>query len=397
MYLGTLGDRVFCQTEPDERARRRLRLCSFACWTLLLWNTACNDEPAREPVAIDVRAESLQLAYLSPFKGTSVVTGSAANVDMARSTAVVKGENPQPTVPFGSCGATFVSPHFALTAAHCVPQMPINGVSNTFFLQEVSLGNLSAAELSSYLTITGTWKQGPGWSHATLTQGYNTVEHRQCRVTRRCSREHGHENCPLGNSGVDVDMALILCPERSSLYFAITPDILERAGIPADLFDQPGLDLNIWWFHELYNLPTEPNQPGFSTDRWEHYGLLEKGREFDNWHYLVPHQVLPLVSFQHPSGSPIKITAPSRFLEEEMEMNAPACHGTSGSGVFLSGTKVFLGPAVHNTPDADIFGRLCDRFDSNQDPQLGRSTYIRARTTADFLRNAPEVAHDLGL
>lgn len=379
-------------------------LSALACAFVVA--TGCAEEfQIDSPVEVDVNSSPLQSKYLNNmFSGVFAVTGSLVDLNQARSTAVIKTRNPKPHIPFGSCGATFVSPHFAVTAAHCVENMPLNAVSsNDFFMEEVALGNLNASELSAYQNILGTWGQGVGWSHGTLTQGYFTSRFNQCRVVRRCSHHNVNDTqnaCPLGRT---VDIALIHCPDRASTRFSLSPDIVQliEPSLPASHWDQTNQQLNIWWFHELYELPIEPGPPS-PPDRWEHYGQLAP--ENQNFHYTKWHQVIPLLSIGHPTlvngqAQLLRVIGANRTIADEMVANAPACHGTSGSGVFAHDTSVFLGPLVHPDPDGNtqLGSRLCDRFNSGQSPDLGRSSYINAKTTAAFVRGAPEVYRDLGI
>jgi hypothetical protein len=402
MHMNKLGRRVARPTTV-ERPARALSALAFA---MLVVSTGCAEElEIDSPVEVDVNASPLQSKYLNNmFSGVFMVTGSIVDTNQARATAVVKTRMPKPHIPFGSCGATFVSPHYAVTAAHCVENMALNAVSpSDLFLEEVVLGNLDASEFSAYQTITGNWGQGVGWGHGTLNQGYQTTRFNQCRVVRRCSHNTTDPNggaCPLGAT---VDIALIHCPDRASTRFAFSPDIVELIlpHLPASSWDQMNQALNIWWFHELYDLPIEPGPPS-PPDRWEHYG--QRAPENQNFHYTKWHQVIPLVSIAHPEvvnqqAQHLRVVGANGQFPNEMVSNAPACHGTSGSGVFAHDTNVFLGPLVHADPqgNSQLSDRLCDRFNSGQSASLGRSSYINARTTAAFVRGAPEVYGDLGL
>jgi len=385
----------------NKLGRRALSALAFA---LLVVSTGCAEElEIDSPIEVDVNASPLQSKYLNTmFSGVFAVTGGLGDTRQARSTAVLKARNPTPNIPFNSCGATFVSPHFAVTAAHCVQGMGLNVVSpSDLFLEEVKIGNLDASEFSAYQNITGTWGEGVGWGHGTLTQGYQTTRFNQCRVVRRCSHNANDPSgvCPFNAT---VDIALIHCPDRTGT-FAFSPDVVELIApqLPAAVWDQTNQALNVWWFHELYELPIEPGPPS-PPDRWEHYG--RRGLENQNFHYTTWHQVIPLLSFFHPvpingQPQPLRVIGANGNFPNEMVSNAPACHGTSGAGVFANDSIVFLGPVVHPDPqgNAQLGDRLCDRFNSGQSPDLGRSSYINAKTTAAFVRGAPEVYRDLGL
>jgi hypothetical protein len=200
-----------------------------------------------------------------------------------------------------------------------------------------------------------------------------------------------------------VDIALIHCPDRATGRFSLSPDVVQLIApdLPASMWDQTNQALNVWWFHELYELPIEPGPPS-PPDRWEHYG--RKAPENENFHYTKWHQVIPLISFVHPvlingQAQHLRVIGANGNFPNEMVSNAPACHGTSGGGVFAHNTNVFLGPVVHPDPqgNAQLSDRLCDRFNSGQSADLGRSSYINAKTTAAFVRGAPEVYRDLGI
>src|ERR1041385_4045696 len=75
----------------------------------------------------------------------------------------------------GSCGVTFISKHYAITASHCVAGLPAS-----FEIDHVLTPNLNLSALASSETISGTF---PNWvSGHTLTaaDGFNQTAMTNC-------------------------------------------------------------------------------------------------------------------------------------------------------------------------------------------------------------------------
>src|SRR6185312_1659639 len=89
-------------------------------------------QAGHEPEKIASAAEGLQAGYWLP--GIKVV-GSLISYGAAQSVAAIRGVNVEPGSPNVSCGATFVSPHYAITASHCVKN--ITAKTGTFSVEQV--------------------------------------------------------------------------------------------------------------------------------------------------------------------------------------------------------------------------------------------------------------------
>lgn len=342
-------------------------------------------QPADPMAAVAHTAQPLQLTYTS---GVHMVVEDLVQTPMARSTAALRIRNSRPTAPFGSCGMTFVSRHYGVTAAHCVDHLALN--NDRITAEEIWFGLLDIRELLGYMQVYGSSIADfrPG---ATLRTGYNVRRFSDCRVTRRCdTRFGGKQACPAGiPANQDVDLAMVYCPSRPSGVYAQTTSSLAQMGWPIDIDDFYTVNVNTWWFHEVYDLPTEPD----GTNRWAQYGAY-RGRQYanQNWHYTREHQLLPLASLTWPNG-----TYYSSIPSSDPTLNTtdtPACHGTSGSGVFIYGTNYFLGPVSTVGSDSQSNGRLCERFNA-VGPGQRLSTYVRGVLTNAFVRNSPEVVADM--
>jgi hypothetical protein len=332
-----------------------------------------------EPAAEVARTgAALQLGYLA---NVNLVTYELGGTPMAQASAALRLTNIKPGVPFGSCGITFVSKHYAVTAAHCVDHIPIRG---RVTVEEIGLGDYDPNEFISSLVVEGTW---PNFApNGRLTRGYAASRMHGCIVTRRCDpNEGGRQACPIAEN---ADIALVKCTERVKTDYARTTHALAADGWPADVDDQLNMFINVWWFHELYAMPTEDD----GSDRWAHYGALAVGQESQNWHYTRDHQLLPLFSFAFDDGTQFQSLGSTHATRNTT--TAPACHGTSGSGVFINGLNIFLGPVITAGADSQARGRLCDRMDV-VGTQQRLSTYIRGTITNAFVRNSPEVVGDM--
>ena len=346
--------------------------------------SACTaaDEPVEAIEAEPVVAKTAQPLQL--FNGTHVhLVDAGITTSVKYSVAALRLRNISATAAFGSCGLTWVSQHYGVTAAHCVSHLPLR--QESLIVEEIYLDQLDPNQTNAYVTVNGSWPNfSPG---GTLTTGHGTTRYNRCYVSRRCStRWGGREGCPIAE---DVDIALIKCSERQFYEHAETAEVLPAwYGLPENLDDQLSLNINVWWFHEIYNLPVSDD----GTDRWRNYGAYGgTGTENLNWHYTREHQLLPLVSDHSPSGDLYRTVAFDGGILNTID--APICHGTSGSGVFISGTNIFLGPAVSAGNQSEINGKLCEPV-ASASPGESLATYVSGTVTASFVRGSPEVATD---
>lgn len=339
----------------------------------------------------------------------------------------------------GNCGATFISPHYAITAAHCVG--PQRGFQQTpspprtgnfpgtagvctagqacapgnyndhvpfFRVEHYNTTQLNIGSIP-YL-VQGTWTSRPPAAptqtyslksaQITPAQGYIIDDNTPCSVYAQC--EQGvwgrNDKCPLTSE--DADIALIYCPTRQLKNYA---RIASTDGFHTGL--------EVWWFHELLYLTIpgtglSPYQPAGNVD---HYGI--RSSALDNYHYFQLNQpifqLFPLVSkwdasqnlyvdsgIKNPSTQPSWQAEVSEAGAQVEQINTPICHGTSGSGAFqvdAAGNHFLLGPMDisgtsfdHGEPNMATTGTntLCDYMsDPGNTASLFRSAYVQLKYT----------------
>lgn len=281
----------------------------------------------------------------------------------------------------GPCGSTFISPHYAVTAAHCVPKDQLTVNSTTFTVTQYDTTGLTATAVANQAAVDGLW---PNYNHHTTlsaSDGYNVTTYNDCVVTTRCSTnpgdpnsQFGRDNCPFTT---DVDIAVIKCPTRpaGATYAAVATS------------DSGTQNVEAWWFHEVVNMRTSPNEAIGPSDGWTHYGNFDAStvdaaaalRQI-NWHYKrasnnKDHQLIPLFSGTWPDGTPYKAMGNDQTLTLT---NMPICHGTSGSGIFPRGDSAYLGPADLGSTNS----RICaDMVAANGARTIPRMDYIQASWT----------------
>lgn len=290
----------------------------------------------------------------------------------ARSEGVIRALSPDGTYAF-SCGVTFITPHFGITAAHCVDSESFdidwNNSSDPrddkFVVQQFDTGAiragldagnpLTAWTLLLHSIVNGTFPNYSQPNKLGCLNGYCITGHyRECRVRYRCSSRFGNENCPDAAKDDDVDIAMIHCADRPSS--AAWADVTSAN-------DKPGQSIDVHWYHELLNMPMDASDPNGPADGFEHYTAYNPPQNNphparrNNFHYSHgdQHQMIPLVSSTFPSGTPYKVL---NTWSETSSTNAYGCHGTSGSGVFFRNSVAFLGPVT--TGGSPIAGRLCN-------------------------------------
>lgn len=334
-----------------------------------------------DPADIGVTSQKLQLEW-----GAHV---SFPAVPYASSAAALRFTNVQAGMPHASCGATFVSNEYAVTAAHCVKHLANR--TGKFSMEQISVSSLDPLEFSKYVTVSGDWNNGGFHNLGALTTGYFSTLHTGCYVSRRCggAGNGGRDGCPIPET---ADIALIRCPGRSWVWgYAQTSSALAAYGLAPDADNTVSLNSNVFWFHEVYSLPGTPDNGQDQTQGWIHYGKYLTASPGENWHYQTRHQLLPLLSSKFPDGTMQRTI--KRTDATTNSVDTPGCHGTSGSGVFVNGLNILLGPVVTvgTAADARASGKLCDVF-SGAVPGQRNLNYIKAGLTDKFVRASPEVA-----
>lgn len=330
---------------------------------------------------VDETNQAIQLQY--PLDGYMSVIENTTSAQ-SRSVGVIRNVNLSPGTSHATCGATFVSRKYAVTASHCVDNIDLN--TENIVVEQITTTNLNTlAIIFSSSFISGNW---PNWTQGAplgAQDGY-TVTSYNCRVRRRCHPSFGgSQNCPAGVG--EVDIALLECPARATAVWATTTAL-----------STVNSNVEAFWFHEIVNLTTAPS----TTDQyWLHYGKLPpSSNRNDNWHYRVRHQVFPLQSTGRPQFlAPLLPYKDVQNSGAYTQMDMPICHGTSGSGVFRAGQNVLLGPAVSGggsaltwTPPGGgtVQNLLCHRAELTT-AGVGIASHVRSAITHAFVTGSPEV------
>jgi len=272
-----------------------------------------------------------------------------------------------------TCGATFISKHVAVTAAHCVPQNKVPHNTTSFFVQNYNVDELALRIIFGDTALNAKFQQAqtvtangpfPNWTvGARLTEadGYKFTESGAlgCAAIVRCSRTFGQELCPQNildmNGGEGVDIALIHCPTRPT----------SRPWTTVFTGDETtGMAVEAHWAHEVLKLSIEPNDGIGPVNNFTNYGNYPGGDDgkMNNFHYrgFFTHQLFPLISRRFPNNGPLYTTTASlSHGNTERFTNVFGCHGTSGSGMFPQNSDRVLGPVVHGHPNGWGNSRLC--------------------------------------
>lgn len=259
---------------------------------------------------------------------------------------------PDGTAIVASCGATFIAPHVAVTAAHCVDGSAVRGTPvEVSFLDVTDDVRWQKASI-----LEGTF---PAWTHPRLASSDGYVVHvQQCRVAISC---YGRPlapalspGCPIEELPADgADVALLRCDD--DLPPGHGWSAIADAVAPGDAIAHP-------WAYELYDLQAS------RVDRAEldaHYVLLDTGRPELSFHYYAGGTSQPLPLIDAPFLVDGK-TVPHAIVsadERSVVTDGFGCHGTSGSGLFrrssATGEYELVGPAVTVANEGIVNGRLC--------------------------------------
>jgi len=351
------------------RLRGEFGLCSVV---VVLALAGCQREPEGELVLAG--QDPLQSVFVAwsestTFKGVHLVT-SWANGKKAKSVGVIRpqGDNwpGAEGIREATCGATFISKHHAITAAHCVDSGNVPNVlpsqASPFRVQQINTSALNLTEAMDQTRITGTW---PGYTRAdplTAAEGYNPIT-LTCFVEARCDSTtgFGRDACPPSFGSAVVDIALINCPQRQATDY-----------VKVAASDSGNAPIEVWWFHEVVNLNFGTAAPYQPVGNEEHYfnSVATAAGHSNNYHYRNDqgeHQPLPLVSWRNVNNAQYFSTGKGTTYTTA---NAPICHGTSGSGVFAAPVAGnwndpdprVLGPAIHG--DLFLNSHLCENMNN---------------------------------
>jgi hypothetical protein len=248
-----------------------------------------------------------------------------------------------------SCGITFISAHYGVTAGHCVGGSNHN-LSSTLTVQMYRLDGLSSATVEDMIsTASELWGAFPYYFHqnmdsvaANAPSPYSSnIDQYLCSVEVACGMSS--YQCPWTLPQPDV--ALVYCPGGPGATYGY----LNVAGA-----DIPTAEVMMPWSHEIYDVSN--TSASNYQDLLTHYVGLSTDDQ--NFHYFGKNtygnernQLLPLVSTRWPNGTPrTKLPAAQQGTAFETWTDLLGCHGTSGSGVLQQNPYnhnwELLGPAA---------------------------------------------------
>lgn len=238
---------------------------------------------------------------------------------------------PDSGVPYySSCGMTFISPHYAITAAHC-----LSGpwVKKTIPLHAQSFAargdTLTPAIVAGASVVFGT-----DWTDMTYanTSYQNTIAAAangfDCSITYVCAKTLAYDNMTLGGNcptsvrtavaqlytqafKTNVPMSTTTVPDITPTDSVADVALVYCANRPAGpsgtldwIATGTGTTVNatpvaVHWFHEVVLLPYLAETSG----RWTSYGLEGPAFGYPNWHYTQMHQVFPIRTATARRGS----------------------------------------------------------------------------------------------
>lgn len=240
----------------------------------------------------------------------------------------------------GSCGVTFVSPHYAITSSHCFADTnAYDPATQTFTTTIFDVTQANVDDFYFDASMQGTFPNYTPIFNHTMTQavGYTSTSF-TCKIASRCAYT------PAGASAYNCDG--ITASDVAMLYCSTRP--AHGAWLPIANDPSTSGAVSLYWFHELFMTNNNPDMITHYTNFTSHAS---------NWHYLAAptNAFLPFKSVPWSGGA-----QRGRFGlggDNDVKTDLYGCHGTSGSGV-LSTNGALLGP-VHTRGSAWA-GKLCD-------------------------------------
>lgn len=258
-----------------------------------------------------------------------------------------------------TCGITFISPHYAVTAAHCVDGAG-DPATKIVTVEQYDISGVDIWSLAFSTLVTGTFPNIDRTYPIENDPNYD-VESYECRLTARCGGDS--YNC-----GFSADIALVRCSGRTSTDW-----------LPIAASD-PGVGpVEMYWAHEMLNIPSDaPVGDPQSSNRYAYYTLLDT--QATNYHYIGgdSNALLPLKSINWPAAQG---GGPHERLGFGTATDLFGCHGTSGSGVLQrnNASKLeLLGPV--STGGIWANGRLCANPNTYQPGDVGLRYLSNAKT-----------------
>jgi hypothetical protein len=310
---------------------------------LALALAACAGEPALGAEDQEVRLDHLESDVTFPQVALAADGSLAARSSAYYTTPILNNNGFQLRVPSNrpppfpteylvrrTCGATFIAPHFAVTSSRCLPP----GQTDVL-LSAVDLSTVH--EIDRPLLLDSTEVDGTFPNYVPTTGDFpDEVDgfvrrDLACRVVSHCTESNSGSRCQAR-----ADIALLYCPERPAT----------SAWLPIAATDPQTGPIEMFWYHEVLDMPSGPGQVGTPTrERFDHYTSAD-GPPDANFHNLDSRTnvLLPLKAIPRAGTS----SPPPQRLGDNLA-NPFACEGTEGSGVLQAGRGgrlELLGPVV---------------------------------------------------
>lgn len=378
--------------------------CVFLCFVAVFFTGCIDNSNADESSDTNINTDTI-LRYNSEHSFFALDT-AREQVNLATGALFCNERNPNGEVRRTeagntvrvTCGLTFISPRYAITAAHCVDTNSCGGDDMTFPVRQYDISRLDMARWKAATSVQNiddsNYEKWTFGDYLTEEDGYGFEEY-ECRTEVLCLDGQSGRNsdrCTEDGSRFTGDIALIYCPTRDAS--APFVDVAESV--------HTGDTVRAHWFFELTDFPL----PRSDTD--ETYTQVNRyynaySPDKDSFHYIGfdsarETQLYPLVSapwddmsnleaaiaalsagnaglgddsdFESLSGADYaSLVAETgehvvlRICDNLIQSDIWACHGMSGSGVFQVGTdgeERLIGPVLMPGWDSTTYATLCE-------------------------------------